>query len=52
MREEGILTYEVINMLSICREIFDRHSFSEATEDDRFLRYEITGAVREYLAKP
>ncbi|MDM8175989.1 hypothetical protein QT327_16810 [Olivibacter sp. 47] len=50
MREDGILTYELINILGCCRDIFDRNAFSEETEEDRYLRYEITGAVGDYLS--
>ena len=50
MREDGILTYELINILGCCRDIFERNAFSEETEEDRHLRYEITGAVGDYLS--
>lgn len=46
----GIATYELLNMLEVCQPVFDKHSFNEATEDSRMLRYEITGTVLDYLS--
>lgn len=51
MLNSNVLTTEMINMITACEEVFDELKFSEATEDNRFLRYAITGAVYEYLNK-
>ena len=48
-RQQGVLTIELINLVTACDEVFDELNFSEENEDDRYLRYAITGAVHEYL---
>lgn len=45
----GILTTELINLLTICLPLFDAFNFSEETEEDERLRYVITRAVKEYF---
>ncbi len=50
-KESGILTYEVINLIGACTPIFETLGFASANEDDRHLRYAITGAIKEYLDK-
>lgn len=47
--ESGILLYEVSNMIKYCQSVFDDLNFSEANEENRFLRYAITGVIKEYL---
>ena len=47
--ENGILTMELINIISACDPVFDELEFSEEKEDDRNLRYAMIGAVHEYL---
>jgi len=47
--ESGILTYEVINLIEVCKPVFEALGFTVENEDDRHLRYAITGAVKEYL---
>lgn len=47
--ESGLLLYEVSNMIKYCQSVFDDLNFSEANEDNRFLRYAITGVIKEYL---
>ncbi|MBI1782968.1 MAG: DUF1896 family protein [Sphingobacteriales bacterium] len=47
--ESGLLLYEVSNMIKYCQPVFDDLNFSEANEDNRFLRYAITGVIKEYL---
>jgi hypothetical protein len=49
--QNGILTTELINMVTVCNPVFDELNFSEASEDDRYLRYAIMGAAHEYLNK-
>lgn len=49
LADAGVLTYEVINMLGACREIFETTGFTEENEDDRWLRYALTGAISGYL---
>ncbi|MES2329801.1 MAG: hypothetical protein V4539_09380 [Bacteroidota bacterium] len=50
-KESGILTYEVINLIEACTPVFETLGFASANEDDRHLRYAITGAIKEYLDK-
>lgn len=47
--QSGILTTELINMISVCDPVFDELGFSEEKEDDHHLRYAVIGAVHEYL---
>jgi hypothetical protein len=44
----GILVYELLNLLSACTYLFEEYGFPES-EDSRFLRYAITGTIAEYL---
>jgi predicted AAA+ superfamily ATPase len=36
-------------MKKYCQSVFDDLNFSEENEDNRFLRYAITGVLKEYL---
>jgi hypothetical protein len=47
----GLLTNELINMIAACDTVFDELNFSDENEDDRTLRYAVTGSVHEYLNK-
>jgi len=49
LSEDGVLTYEVVNLIAACRETFETFSFSTETEDDRHLRYAIIAQVHDYL---
>ncbi|WP_448672477.1 hypothetical protein [Sphingobacterium multivorum] len=49
LREDGLLTYEIINMMESCREIYESFNFSGQNEDDQLLRAAIIGQVHEYL---
>ena len=44
----GILVYELLNLLNVCAYLFEEFGFPES-EDSRLLRYAITGAIAEYL---
>jgi hypothetical protein len=48
-RAMGVLTYEVINIIEACAATFDHIGFTEANEDNKALRYAITGEIEEYL---
>ena len=50
-RELGVLTYEIINMIEACKPVFEKLGFTEENENDRMLKYAITGAISEYLEK-
>ncbi len=51
LKETGILNYEVINLIEVCKPVFETFGFSEENENDKYLRYAITGAIKEYLEK-
>jgi hypothetical protein len=48
-KKAGVLTYETINLTESCKEILDNFPFTEATEEDRFLRYAVIGQISDYL---
>jgi hypothetical protein len=48
-RNAGILTTEIINLIQDCQSVFEDLKFSVENEDNRFIRYAITGMISEYL---
>jgi len=51
MRNSGILTYEVINLIGACEPIFEVFGFGEESEDSRELKYAVMGMISEYLER-
>lgn len=49
LRECGVLTYETVNLIEVCAEIFEAYNFSEQNLGDRFLRYAVIAGVQNYL---
>lgn len=49
LKESGLLTYEVINLIESCAPVFETLGFTEENENDRHLHYAITGAIKEYF---
>ena len=49
MAEAGVLTYEVVNLIEACKEVFGTHGFTEENEDNRFLRYAVIAEIHDYL---
>ncbi|MCS3801067.1 DUF1896 family protein [Niastella sp. OAS944] len=49
--ESGILLYEIINLINACNPVFDKYNFSSLEEENRYLHYEITGAIKEYFER-
>lgn len=49
LREAGVLTYEIVNMLRACEEIFEAFGFSEKNEEQRHLRHAIISQVHDCL---
>jgi hypothetical protein len=47
--ESAVLLFEISNMIKQCNPVFDDLNFSEENEDNRFLRYAITGVIKEYF---
>lgn len=50
MKENGTLTYEVVNLIETCKSIFSGFEFNSENEANRHLRYAIIGQVHDYLA--
>jgi len=48
LRVNGLLTYELLNLMEECARIFEEMGFNE---EDRMLRYALTGAIQEYAEK-
>lgn len=49
LRESGVLTYEVVNLIASCSEVLESFDFSEENLDNRHLRYAIIAQVHDYL---
>lgn len=51
LRENGMLAYEVINMVEFTKEVFDSYHFSEENENDRQIRTAIISTLSDYEYK-
>lgn len=49
MAGNGILAYEVINLMGACEPIFEVFGFGQEMEDSKELRYAVMGMIAEYL---
>ena len=49
LAETGVLTYETINLIDACKEVFNDYGFSQDNEEDRFLRYAVIAAIHDYF---
>jgi len=49
LRESGMLTYEVVNLITACKQIFEGLTFTEETEHSRVIRYAAIGFIEEYF---
>ncbi|WP_333887393.1 hypothetical protein [Sphingobacterium siyangense] len=49
-REAGVLTYECINMIEACNDIFETFGFSEDKPEDNRLRHAVIARVHDYLS--
>ena len=49
-RESGILTYEVINLMESCKEVFETIGFTNENEEDPTLRNALIGQIADYLS--
>ena len=49
IKESGLLTYEIANMISESETVFETLGFTEVNEQDRILRYAIASMIRQYL---
>lgn len=50
LKESGTLTYEIVNLIEACKDIFSDFDFNIDNEDNRHLRYAIIGEIHHYLA--
>lgn len=50
-KKSGTLLYEVINIISHCEPTFEILGFTEEDENNRQLRYTVTGIIDKYLSK-
>jgi hypothetical protein len=48
MKESGILTYEIINLIGACEPIFEVFGFSEDEDNNRQLRHAVVDMISEY----
>ena len=48
LRINGLLTYELINLMEECAPVFEEMGFNE---EDRMLRYALTGTIQEYAER-
>ncbi|SFQ30575.1 DUF1896 family protein [Parafilimonas terrae] len=49
LKENGTLTYEIVNLIEACKDIFSDFDFNTDNEDNRHLRYAIIGEVHNYF---
>ena len=48
--ESSILTYEVINLMESCKEVFETIGFTNENEEDPTLRNALIGQIADYLS--
>ncbi|MEH6680372.1 MAG: DUF1896 family protein [Sediminicola sp.] len=51
LTEQGTLTYELLNLIDACKEVFEAIGFSEKNKESRRLRDAIIGTIARYLEK-
>ena len=49
MAEAGVMTYEIINMIEACRDVFESYGICEANVDDQLLRYAVIAEIHDYV---
>lgn len=49
MLDAGVLTYEIMNLIDACKDVFAAMGFTDENEDDRFLRYAVITEIHNYL---
>lgn len=49
IKESGLLTYEIVNLISESETVFETLGFTEVNEQDRMLHYAIAGTIRQYM---
>ena len=51
LRNSGLIWFEAVNLITHCKPVFEEFGFTIENEDDRYLRYNIIGAISEYLER-
>lgn len=49
LKETGLLTYEIVNLIYLCEPVFEALGFTEEDENDRALQHAIAGTIQQYL---
>lgn len=49
MKEAGLLTYEIVNLINSCEPVFEVLGFIEGDENNRALQNAIQGTIQQYL---
>lgn len=49
LHDTGVLTFEIINMIDSCKDVFVQIPLTDKNEDDSMLRYAVTGVLSDYL---
>lgn len=49
LNESGLVNYEIVNLISESETVFETLGFMEDNEQNRMLRYAITGTIRQYM---
>jgi hypothetical protein len=47
--DTGLLVFELLNLVESSKPVFEELGFTSENEEDRHLRYAITGTIREYF---
>ena len=48
-REAGVLTYETVNLIDYCADVFEGFAFNQETQRDIRLRHAIIAKLHQYL---
>lgn len=49
--DNGLLQFEIINIIGHCQPVFEELAFNQANEDNQFIKYAIIGSLSEYLQR-
>ncbi len=49
LKEQGILLYEIINLIGHCHDLFEAFGFSDGNEDDAGFRERVISEVKRYF---
>ena len=49
LKESGLLTYEIVNLITESETVFETLGFTEDNEQNQMLSYAITGTIRQYM---